>query len=851
MRTSTSAFAFTILLLAAPLAGLLSVGSQTAEGAKASLPTRLNLPLPHGSGTAVWDGQNVYLLGGHGCLAFPCDDVIRVNVSSNAATVMRTKLAVDGPLAAGWDGKAVYVFGGRQCSTVNWSCWGSGAVYRFDARNDTVRRMNATVSPWHSQAIWTGTSFLLVGDGQVQSYRPDLDAVTTLGSLHVYPWGATWNGDHALLFTSASVVRYWPSNGTTQTLVNFAHRNSFAVAPVGGDVLLLGGHSTSSCPWETSGRCTEILVFNVSTNQVRQPGLHLPTAVSYPSAVGAGAQAYVFGGYAPWGPTTQVVRVTPATRDVKSLAATLPAPRDQPQAVWDGRHVVLYGSGCDQAYVPSCFSLLRYTPATDNLTVTRTSLPRHGVAAAAHGGHVYFLGGSGCSQFASHCDDVLRYNATSDTLTKMRGRLPALLNGGAAASDGRHVYVFGGCTTWFCGRQIVRYDPATDSTKVMGARAPYAPAWGDQRMKAVPAGDVVYLVTAHEVHRYDPAEDTVRLVYRANQDDGPYVHLSSLSPVWNGRNLLFLGQANCRNSGCEIGLELNLTTLQVRGLGNPLPLGRGGATAVWDGTGVWLLGGYSVRFDPPFWWSTRTTEITRIDAARLVPSTSLPDLLVADVQPLPGVPAPGEDVSFRATLRNVGRANAGAFTVRFFVDGDLHLGDVQVSGLARGAWTNVTSATWRAPGGTHNLNVQVDAMDTIREGSEWNNYAHRSLHVYSASGAEASTAAPVPPPRGDLAPGGLKAIEAGDGRVALVVEVRNLGPGPVVATDLALTAGGTLVCRAPVASLGPGQSAHVACLVQGDRPAQVEVRVDDAGRVAEAEEANNVAVFPVPAAASR
>ncbi|MGB0653196.1 MAG: Kelch repeat-containing protein [Thermoplasmatota archaeon] len=127
--------------------------------------------------------------------------------------------------------------------------------------------------------------------------------------------------------------------------------------------------------------------------------------------------------------------------------------------------------------------------------------------------------------------------AAADTVTTMGAQLPTGRYYLAAASDGEHIYAFGGNEhgTGTNLRHILRYDPATDHLSPMGAqleagRTRVTTVWADNE-------EVFYLIggrqtpaessTTSQISRFDPETDTLTVV-----DQMPVQHRSAAA-VWH------------------------------------------------------------------------------------------------------------------------------------------------------------------------------------------------------------------------------------------------------------------------------------------------------------------------------
>jgi hypothetical protein len=232
-------------------------------------------------------------------------------------------------------------------------------------------------------------------------------------------------------------------------------------------------------------------------------GATLPTPRNQTSAVWDGTHAYIFGGIsyaAPTGKLVQIVRYDPATDVATVMGATLPTARSSTSAVWDGTYAYVFGGFPDGLADPG---ILRYDPATDTVTAMTATLGTRGATAAVWTGtHAYIFGGAETASV----DDIVRYDPATDTATTMGATLPSPRNSASAAWVGSSAYVFGGADESGL-TEIVRYDPDTDTVTTMAATVPeaasyYASAFSD--------GTYAYILGADSrVYRYDPAADEI------------------------------------------------------------------------------------------------------------------------------------------------------------------------------------------------------------------------------------------------------------------------------------------------------------------------------------------------------
>jgi hypothetical protein len=135
-------------------------------------------PTTLGCSSAVWDGSNAYVFGGHNC--FGCgviSSIFRYDPNADSLTTMTSTLSTGNEAAAVWTGQYAYIFGG-------WNGAHANTITRYDTRADQL----ATV----------GTLPYAVAD-----------------------LAAVWDGKHAFIFggelpsgVSQSVLRFDPPSGS-------------------------------------------------------------------------------------------------------------------------------------------------------------------------------------------------------------------------------------------------------------------------------------------------------------------------------------------------------------------------------------------------------------------------------------------------------------------------------------------------------------------------------------------------------------------------------------------------------------------------------------------------------------
>lgn len=103
-----------------------------------------------------------------------------------------------------------------------------------------------------------------------------------------------------------------------------------------------------------------------------------------------------------------------------------------------------------------------------------------------------------------------------------------------------------------------------------------------------------------------------------------------------------------------------------------------------------------------------------------------PDLAVEAVTVSAASPSPGDAVTFRATVRNVGDLLAPASLIRFELDG-VPFATVPVDALARDDVTVAETGSWTATPGTHSVTARL--VRSVTDASRINDAAFASFDV--------------------------------------------------------------------------------------------------------------------------
>jgi fibronectin type 3 domain-containing protein/N-acetylneuraminic acid mutarotase len=320
-----------LLLLALP--GLLSMVPAAVADQATTVAT---LPTPRAAPAAVWDGSNIYVMGGHDGSSYPAA-IVRYNPAANTVVNTGASLA-SGRWAASavWDGSNAYLFGGDD------GIGNYDEIVRYSPAANTVTVMGAHLPSerrW-STAVWDGSNAYIFG------------------------------GFHNGLGVLSDIVRYDPGTDTATTVaatLPFPIRDASAVWD-GSDAYIFGGSDGTSL-------LNQIVRFHPATGTVTVLASTLPTARSQTSAAWLGSSAYIFGGAEP-GSLAQIVRFTPGTGGVSVQTATLPFARVATAAAATSTQAFVFGGRTSPDNPAGALdSIVKYVPdatpsAPRNLTAT-------------------------------------------------------------------------------------------------------------------------------------------------------------------------------------------------------------------------------------------------------------------------------------------------------------------------------------------------------------------------------------------------------------------------------------------------------------------------------------------------
>ncbi|MBI4393212.1 MAG: PKD domain-containing protein [Euryarchaeota archaeon] len=304
---------------------------------------------------------------------------------------------------------------------------------------------------------------------------------------------------------------------------------------------------------------TRSATFPTTAGAFMERGPSLPRVSAEAASATIGDHTYIFGGLECLGNgfsyCDDVVRFGAADLSAEVMTARFPTGFSLAAGASDrtygyaigGFDVVSCGEGCYTGAWSG--AIRRYDPTADAVAIMGASVePRAGAAAVGLGDYVYIFGGT-YDYFYPTRSDILRYDPATDTVETMGATLPSP-NGwegwgdGPAATDGSSIYLFAGQRPGSMLDTIMRYDPSTDSLTTMTAAfpAPLARAsalWTGTAFYifgGVTECEGCYLTPVDTVYRYDPLTDTLTTVAGTLPTT-----LYSASATWDGTNAYLLG----------------------------------------------------------------------------------------------------------------------------------------------------------------------------------------------------------------------------------------------------------------------------------------------------------------------
>ncbi len=262
------------------------------------------------------------------------------------------------------------------------------------------------------------------------------------------------------------------SAGTVRLLLKVEARlpegNYRASSVLAGDeILLFGGRNGT-------GVSSTVVAYDIVNGKASRSSFGLPQPRMASCAAYDGRYAYVFGGSDGGLELDSILRIDPASGNVTTLDATLPSPRIGLAAAMRGGYIYLFGGHSNGTMLTE---VLRFDPSTENIGVMNASLPtgRAGMSAASETGGIYLFGGNTDS---GGTDEVLLYEPDNGTVSVLPARLPYPVYHAPAVDLGGGILLPGGNAQlrgWSASKAtdtIIRFDPATGRSVVLGARLP-------------------------------------------------------------------------------------------------------------------------------------------------------------------------------------------------------------------------------------------------------------------------------------------------------------------------------------------------------------------------------------------
>lgn len=166
--------------------------------------------------------------------------------------------------------------------------------------------------------------------------------------------------------------------------------------------------------------------------------------------------------------------------------------------------------------------------------------------------------------------------------------------------------------------------------------------------------------------------------------------------------------------------------------------------------------------------------------------------------------APGDEVSFLATIENTGGSQAPASDVQFRID-DEPLGQRSIDSLDPGQSASVTSDDWTAIEGEHTLAVVADTSQSVSEADEEDNEQLQNIAVGQVDDETNETGEPQIELTFDLP----ETVQDGD-TVPLDVVVANNGDAPASDVTVEVFVDGTRLGQVPASEIAAGSQVTLA-----------------------------------------
>jgi uncharacterized repeat protein (TIGR01451 family) len=204
-------------------------------------------------------------------------------------------------------------------------------------------------------------------------------------------------------------------------------------------------------------------------------------------------------------------------------------------------------------------------------------------------------------------------------------------------------------------------------------------------------------------------------------------------------------------------------------------------------------------------------------------TTKTPDLAISSISWSPLVPAPGDTVTFTATVKNLGIAQADEFCLQYLVDG-LSKGTHSIAALGIGD-SRVKEFFWIAEPGLHEVTIAIDYENKIAEIDENNNNLTLGF----------------PPPDIAIVSFSSSTTNPRDGeKITLDLMITNQGPGKSAPSRIQIDVDDVPLAVVDIAGLGPNETAQQSFSWQAESGQHtIKATADISNAVWETDERNN------------
>lgn len=505
-----------------------------------------------------------------------------------------------------WTDSEMIIWGG---SNTNPTYLNSGAKY--NPTSDSWTTINSTNAPRgrdEHTAVWTGTEMIIWGGNDSNApvnsggrYNPSSNSwVPSSFTIFTerYNHSAVWTGSEMIMWGGTngnllnSGVKYNPSTDSWSHISSGANtpagRYGHTAVWTGSEMIIWGGRAGATAYLNSGGRYTP-------SNDTWSPvstGANAPEPRSYHTAVWAGSQMIIWGGYDGVTYYNNGGRYNPTndTWTATSTGTNVPAGRSSHSAVWTSSQMIIWGGSNGTAMNTGG----RYNPTNDTWTATSTgtNVPtardRHSAVWADP--VMIIFGGLG----SGYQNSGGRYNPTNDTWTPTSTgtNVPAIRMNHIAVWTGTEMLIWGGRNSGTINSGA-RYNPTNDtwtpisSTGVPTTRESFAGVWTDTEL--IVWGGYSSGSIRNNGGRYNPSNDTWTAVGTGNTASPRYGHTAvwtgSEMVVWGGWNVTYLNSGGKYNPSTD--------TWTATSTGATVAGTRYGHTAVWTGSEMIVWGGYS------------------------------------------------------------------------------------------------------------------------------------------------------------------------------------------------------------------------------------------------------------------